>query len=436
MAFTVPSTVFPTQERFVNCTTETVPGTIPSSYGQSFPVVGFEPEDKPMWLPDESLRGAMGDMYDFLQGPMYAETTIPETPVYVDMIGYPLLSLFGDYTQSAPAGTTTTTLTAAAAAGATSLTVSSGTSFTASSWIIVYATGSTGPAEIVQVASSAATTITLETTTPLRFNHASGATVTVTTVSAGTYAHEFSVLNSSFVGTGIYTNYGQPPTLTWTDRTQVPATGLARQYAFARHSELTFTGNAEKLLTWNSSFTSFTGQIAQSAPVANFSTVRAMPAWQTTVSIATTGALGGIYDITEWQLTFARQVEPYFPNDGVQYPFVIGAGKLTFTGKLTFSPAVDETALLYMLNNTQPQLQVVVTNGLATTNPGYQAFQIDVLYADYDTSKINSSKSLFGYDVTFKSHHTANTRNSVVPTGWSGGYSAAKVTVNNSVALF
>jgi hypothetical protein len=398
--------------------------------------VGFDPEDKPMWLPDESLRGAMGDIYDFLQGPLISDTTIPASPLYVDMIGHPLANVLGDYTQSAPAATPNTTTTATAAAGATTLTVTSGTSFTVGMQIQVFAAGSTGPAEIVKVLSGAATTITLDPTTPLRINHASGATVTNTTVAAGTYSHVFTVLNSTLVGAGIFTNFGQPPTHTYTDRTQVPATGLARQYAYARHSNVTLTGNAEKLLMWNGQFTSYVGQIAATPPSASFSTVRAMPAWSTTTNLATTGSLSQVFNITEWAITFNRQVEPFFPNDNSQNPYVIGAGKIGITGKLTFSPATDETALLYLLNNTQPQFQVIVTNGLATSAPAYQAVQVDILLADYDTSKINSGKSLFGYDVTFKTTHTALARNSVTPTGWSGGYSAVKVTVNNAVPIF
>jgi hypothetical protein len=367
---------------------------------------------------------------------MIAETSIPSSPVYMDMIGHPLANILGDYTQSAPANTQTTTLTAQALAGATSLTVTSGTLFTVGMWIQVYQAGSTGPAEIVKVLSGASTSITLDPTTPLRFTHTSGATVVNTTVAAGTYQHSFSVLNSSFIGNNIYTNFGQPPTHTYTDRTQVPATGLARQYAFCRHSDVTLTGNAEKLLMWNGTLTSFTGQIAASPPTASFSIVRAVPAWSTTVSLATTGSLNPIYNIGEWSVSFKRQVEAFFPNDGSQNPFVIGAGKISLEGKLTVSPAVDETALLYMLNNTQPQLQILVTNNRTTTDPLYLAMQVDIPLADYDTSKISSSKSLFGYDVGFKTTHTATPRNSVVSTGWSGGYSAAKVTIWNAVPIF
>jgi len=440
MPLTVPSTIFPTEERFVNVIREATPGTIPATSGTTFPMVNLEPDDKPLWLLDESLRGGMGDIYDFLQGPLYAEVTIPETPVYVDMMGHPLYNTLGDYTQSAPAATPNTTTTAPAVAGATSLTVASGTSFTVGMWIQVYAASSTGPAEIVKVLSGASTSITLDPTTPIRFPHASGATVTNTTVAAGTYSHAFSLLTSGFLGTGNFQNFAQPPTHCWTDRTQVPQIGGnpggARQYADSCFQTLVLTGNAEKLLSWNGAFSSYVGQLATVAPAASVSSIRAMPDFTSIVQLATSGALAPVYDIVEWQLTLSRQLKVFFTNDGSQNPYVIGRGKLGVSGKLTFSPAIDETALLYMLQNTQPQLQILTTNNLLTSNPLYQAMQIDVPFCDFDTSKINSGDVLFGYDVTFKSHHTNTTRNTIVPTGWSGGFSACKVTLSNAVPIF
>jgi hypothetical protein len=438
---TVPSTIFPVEERFVNVAREATPGTIPAApYGTTFPVVNLEPEDKPIWLLDEGLRGGMGDFYGVYQGPMYAEVTVPTSPVFADMICHPLYNTLGDYTQSAPAATPNTTLTANAAAGATSLTVTSGTSFTVNMWILVYQTGATGPAELVQVLSSASTTITLQTATPLRFPHTSGATVTNTSVAAGTYQHIFTVLCSGFIGNGNYQNFAQPVTHTWTDRTQVPSfggnPGFARQYADACFSKLQFTGNAEKLVTWDGSFSSYIGQIASTLPTASISGATPYPDFNALTYLATSGSLTEIYDIAEWQIGISRQLKVQFTNDGSQNPYVIGRGKAGVTGKLTFAPATDETALLYMLANTQPQLQIIASNGLATTNPLYEAMQFDMLFAAFETSKITSSDVLFGYDVGFKVPHVNSTRNSVTTTGWSGGFSAIKVTVSNAVPIF
>jgi len=222
-----PTTIFPTEERFVNVIREITPGVIPAApYGTTFPLVNIQPEDKPIWLLDESLRGSMGDIYDFLQGPEYAEVTIPETPVYVDMIGHPLYNTLGDYTQFAPAAAPSTTTTGAAnIPGATVVNVTLGTGFTVGMQAQIYVSGSTGPAEIVKVLSAAAATITLDPTTPLRLNHVAGATVTNTTVAAGTYSHAFSLLNSGYISSTNFLNFGQPPSHCWTDRTQVPTSG-------------------------------------------------------------------------------------------------------------------------------------------------------------------------------------------------------------------
>lgn len=440
MPLTVPSTIFPTEERFVNIVREATPGTIPAAFGSTMPLMQLEPEDKPLWLLDESLRGGMGDIYDFLQGPEYAEVTIPASPVYVDNIPHALYNVLGDYTSNAPLSGSLTTVSAAVTVGATSFTVASIGSIAANSWLVYYQAGATGPAEIVQVLSVAGSVVTLTTATPTRFPHAAGSSVGLTVVTAGTYQHAFSLLTSGFLATGNYQNFGQPVTHTFTDRTQVPSfggnPGYSRQYADSCFQSVVLTGNAEKLLEWNGGFSSYVGAIPSSLATASVSGIHAMPDWQTTVQLATSGALAPVYNIAEWQLTLTRKLKVMFTNDGSQNPYVIGRGALSISGKLVFSPATDETALLYLLNNTQPQLQILTTNGLATTNPLYQAIQIDVLYCDFDTSKISASDVLFGYDVTFKSHHTANTRNSITATGWSGGYSACKVTVSNAVPIF
>lgn len=438
-----PTTIFPTEERFVNVVREATNGTIPAApYGVTIPLPQFDPEDKPIWLLDSSLRGAMGDIYDFLQGPMYADVTIPEAPVYVDTFPHALYNTLGDYTQNVQGTSTTsntTTLNGALTVGATTVVLTSGTGYAANQWVLIYVSGTTGPSEIVQVASVASNTLTLMAATPIRFPHNNGAQVQTTSVTTGTYQHIFTGLNSGFLGATNYQNFGQPPTHTFTDRTQVPTNvnpGFARQYAYSCFHTLTMTGNAEKLLAWNGGFSSYPGQIAATLPTASVSTVRAFPDFNCTFQLATSGVLAPVYDIVEWQVTLTRKLKVQFTNDSIQNPYVIGRGGWGVTGKLMFAPATDETALLYMLNNTQPQLELLVTNNLATSSPLYQALQLDILFCDFETSKINAADALFGYDVGFKAHHTANTRNSVTTTGWSGGYSALKATVSNAVPIF
>jgi hypothetical protein len=435
MPFTVPQTIFPTEERFVNVARESAgQGQIPASSGTTFPIINFEPDDKPIWLPNESLYGDMAGMHDMQQGPRVAETSIGGN-VFVDMIGHEFYNILGDYQQTATTATPTATTSTALAPGATAITVASGgASFTVGMQILI--TDAVGGNEIVTAAAGAtATSIPLNAATPIRLAHLTALTINNTTVAAGTYSHIFSLLNSSaMVGTGWMPQFGQGPTHVYTDRTQVPATGLARQYAYSCFSELTITGNAEKLLEWSGSFTSFVGQIASTPPVASVSGVRVQPDYRTAIGLLGTVSGAQIFNISEWAVTIQRQVEPFFDNDQSQNPYVIGRGKLDVTGKLTFSPATDETALLYMLNNTQPQLQIQASNG--GTAAAFQQVQIDILFADFDTSKIQSGRSLFGYEVTFKASSTATTLNGVALTGWSGGTSPIKVTVNNLVPVY
>jgi hypothetical protein len=89
---------------------------------------------------------------------------------------------------------------------------------------------------------------------------------------------------------------------------------------------------------------------------------------------------------------------------------------------------VDLTALTYMLNNTQPQLQIVYSNGLAGASN--ITYTINVNLGAFDTANINESSALFGYDVTAKL--ISNTTN----VGWSGGYSPISVAIGNGIAVY
>jgi hypothetical protein len=106
---------------------------------------------------------------------------------------------------------------------------------------------------------------------------------------------------------------------------------------------------------------------------------------------------------------------------------VIYRGAVDVEGKLNFSVPADEVnSMAYLLNNTQPQLQVVVDNGLTLANN--RNLQVDCQLAAYQTSKINRSEEAVGYDTTFKA--VMNSTNA----GASGGLSPIKVTFKNNTA--
>lgn len=406
---------------------ETTYGT-PVNPSVTIPLTSFSPQDKPVWIMDEAWRGAMAGEYDMLQGPLWAETSFGG-PVYGDTVGHLLYNILGDYTQAASTTAPITTLSTAVAATAGTLPVATGTSFTNGMYVEVFQSGSSGPAEIVEVSSATSTTIVLSAGTPIRFGHSSGATVVNTTGTSSTFTNTFSLLNS-IVNTGQPYASGQPPSHTFTDRTQVPgvSNNLAAQYAFGCLSQLTLTGSAQGIFMMSGNMTSFSYAAPNSAPTANVSSVRATPNWRSTVGINGTVSGSPVNDLTEWEFQLNRVIEPIPTTDGTQSPYTIARGKFTATAKLTYQPSVDLTALTYMLNNTQPQLQIIYSNGLSGTSN--ITYTINVQLGAFDTSNINESSALFGYDVTAKL--IANTTN----VGWSGGYSPISVAVANAIPVY
>jgi hypothetical protein len=86
----------------------------------------------------------------------------------------------------------------------------------------------------------------------------------------------------------------------------------------------------------------------------------------------------------------------------------------------------DETALNYLLNNTQPQFQLIADNGGAAALK--RSLQLDSFVTAFDTAKIDRSEEAIGYATTWKG--IANTTNA----GASGGYSPVKLTTVNATA--
>jgi len=78
-----------------------------------------------------------------------------------------------------------------------------------------------------------------------------------------------------------------------------------------------------------------------------------------------------------------------------------------------------------MLNNSQPQLQLLLDNGLSGTNK--VTFQVDCQIAAFTESEADGSKSAVEYGNSFQA--VFNTTNS----GGSGGYSPIKVSITNNV---
>ncbi|MEU8968167.1 phage tail tube protein [Streptomyces monashensis] len=407
-----PTTYAPAKQ-FVGIATEAQQGT-PVAMTSTILLDQVKPKDVPKWLDDKSWRGSMAtDAFAKIQGVRTAEIELGG-PAYGDGLGYFLRNILGDLSYvGTSTGSGGTTLASSAAAGATSI---STTATIPASTIVQIGSGAT--AEVFTAGTpSGSGPYTIPLTTPtggLVFAHASAQAVQPVT---GPYTQAHSLLNSGS---------GQPVSHTITHFLGPTATSGARQYPGACLSELGLKWNAEsELLTWSGKATSWPSVPLGAAPTANPSTVLPVASWRMLLGIggpATGGTL--IATSTEGELTIKRELTPYFTVTGTQNPYIIQRGGLSVEGKLTFV-AADESPLLYMINNTQPQLQIILDNGLTGANK--ITFQIDVQVAAFTDSEPDGSKAAVEYGNTFTA--VLNTTNS----GGSGGYSPIKVSVTNNV---
>lgn len=176
---------------------------------------------------------------------------------------------------------------------------------------------------------------------------------------AGPFTHTFSVLNS---GTG------QPPTHTLTDRQGITATVGARAYPGLCLSELTLTGNAEQLLTYEAKGTGWPSAAASGAPTNTVPTSVATPAWRSSVTWGGTA----VTTCMEWSLTLSRELEVKNTADGTQNPFTVARGKLMASASLNIvasdqTPLNAEVPLTNLVAGTEAALVIAVAANYAGT---------------------------------------------------------------------
>lgn len=245
----------------------------------------------------------------------------------------------------------------------------------------------------------------------------------VTDAGATPFTHAVSLLNS---GTG------QPGSLTLYDWQGPPsATNFARVYPGACLSELTLKGNAESsLVMLSAKGLAWPSSVAAAPPTAATSAEPPQAAWRTKLGLAGPATGGTLVNtVGDWELTIKRALKAEYTIQGVQTPYVIFRGALDVEGKLNFrTPADESNSILYLLNNTQPQLQLLTDNGLTVINN--RNLQIDCQLAAFETAKINRGSEAVGYDVGWKA--VMNSTNA----GASGGLSPIKVTVSNATTSY
>lgn len=410
-------TTYASTKQFVGIAAEVTQGTAVAMTATQL-LTTFSPSDTPTWLKDQSWRGSMGtDSFAQVQGVKTAGISLGG-PVYGDTLPFWCRNILGDVaTTGTPTGSGATTLSSSAAAGATSITT---TATIPASTVVQIGTGATAECFTTGTPTGSGP-YTIPLTTPsggLAFAHASAQAVTPV-VTAGPFTYAWSLLNS---GTG------QPISHTLTHSLGPTATVGARAYPGFCMSALNLTFNAEsELFSWTGQGTSYPSAPAAVAPTANPTTVLPIASWQTKVGIGGPASGGTLVNtVTDGEIDIVRELLPVFTATGSQVPYIIQRGGLSVNGKINFGAVGDESALLYMLNNTQPQVQVLISNGLSGAN--LITIQLDIQVAAFTAATPDTSKAAVGYQDTFEA--VFNTTNA----GGSGGLSPIKVSVTCGVA--
>ena len=424
------SAVAPSSRRWWGVARENQVG-LPTLPTNTLPVdaKSLAPEDTPKWLPDEAIRGSMAMLYNEIIGPEDATFSFGG-PNFLDVHGYFLDCLFGDLSSTGTSPANSTSLAgsvATLAIGGTQATLASASGYASASTVQI---DSGNISEIVVLSTAPSGSLITFGNDPLRFPHASGATVS--TVSSP-FTHVFALLNSTLGYGGIAG--AQPPTLSLTDNTNLNYTGSpglntsgARIYPSACISDISFTGNAEQLLDIKVTGNSWVSSPASSAPTNTVSSVIPVANWRAGVYIGGTAASNLVPQIGEWALSVKRQLQVYFTVQNSTNPYIIARGPLSASFSLKFTAPYDESPLAYMLYDGYQWIHIVLDNGLSGTS--HLRLTIDGNTGQSVKAKPGSSSVLIGFDDTFEM--VANSTN----VGGSGGLSPIIVSLVNAVSTY
>lgn len=404
--------VFPSGRQFVALGKEVVAQGTAATPTATLVVEEFKPSDKPVWLDDKGWRGSMGELYGRQTGVVKTDFTM-KGACFVDTLPWLLSNIMGDnaYTGGTNTGAPTTTTAILTAGTTTVIPVTSATGIIAGT---VLAIDTAGLLELVTVLSVASLNVTI--TAPVAKGHASGVAVQPV---LGPFSNAFSLLN---------TGSAQPSTLTLIHYLGPTATVAARAYTGVCLSELNLKWNAETMLfEFDAKGSCWPSTVAAALPTPNPTAITPVASWRTLLGIAGPASGGTqIKYCADGEINIKRQLDVVFTAQGSQNPFVIVRGTLGVAGKLSFVAVPDEGQFLHMLNNDQPQLQLVIDNGLASTAHG--VFQVDCQLAAYKDFVPETGKAAVGYQGAFDA--IDNTTNA----GISAGFSPGKFTVLNNVA--
>lgn len=385
MTVSVPTALYPVSPSYVQVGREGTSGVVAGAF-QSLKSAVFKPNNKPTWLKEDAMWGDMNKVHDLQQGPIWSENEIPDSPLYGDTFGHFALGFFGDYYSSGTASTPTWTTSGPLSAGAVAIPVTSATAATAGTFVQI---DSGVNSEVVTVGTgSTSTNIVVSALTPLRFNHLT--TIAVVAVIAP-FTHNFATLNPNS-STGLYNC--QSPSHSIVHHNYIAGSGSYQSdlFLYSVMSELTLNWKANGWTTWSSKFTSFSQSAPGAAITASLSTVKGIPAWKSTTSVA--GSLTNL--VSAGSATWTREMDVIPTADGVQNPYVIGQGQIDSKFKLTITPAADESYLNYMLQNTQPSLAWLVSNG--GSGSSLVSLGINAELAGFEQTPLTASKTFWGYE--------------------------------------
>lgn len=378
---------------------------------------GFNWNDKPTWLKDMGLRGSMGnDAYNIIQGVQIGELDL-KGPAFGDQFGWMLGNILGDVVETGVTTTPTGTLTSSSAIAATSVfssvSIPTGTLIQIDVGVNAEIVTTSGP----PVGTASPFTIPVPA---LAKAHASA--VAITAINAAPITHAVSLLN----GLGP-TVSSQPTTHTLTQYYGPTPTSGSRQFSYTCLSDLTITFNAEtELLKYAAKAVSLASTPAASLPVPAFTGAPPVASWQAVLGLAGVASGGTqVKSVENGEIAIKRQVKPKFTAQNSQAPYVIQRGGLSCDWKLTFIVVNDETILNYMRNNTQPQLQLIISNGLSGAN--LLSFQFDLQVAAFTEAKNNFGDEMVKIDAVGSG--VFNSTNA----GYSAGQSPIKVTLANAI---
>lgn len=414
---TFASVVFPVANRIVNVGPENVASGTAATTFSTMPVNDFSPSDKQTPLEEKSLHGDQSELYGLQFGPRWTEAVIPESPVYLDVIGHAFKNIAGDYYSSGTASSPNWTTSGALSPGAGPIAVTTGSVAVAGTFIQI---DTAMNSEVVKVGTgSTSTSIVVDASTPIRFSHLT-ATAVVTVVAP--FTHNFAQLNP---GSSTGVTDGQPPTHTFVDRSFVPGSGNnnGRQYAFWCYESVKLTAKNSGWFSWDAKAKSLFTAFAASNPVVSISSAKPQPSWRSTVTVGGTQRS----EIAEWSLDFKRGVDPEPTADGSQDPFTFSRGLFGVDWTLDYN-AIDETGLTNYLANTQPALVWSVTN--SGSGAGLLSMTVSAQLGAYKSSDLTVRKTIFGYKAMGSC--ISNSSNS----GNSGGHSPVAVQLINAIATY